>query len=157
VGKLKTQHFRVKLKKKPADAGELTKRLLGQTLDVYGMVADTRLLITMGKDARARLTAIAGGKVPAETNKALLDAQAAAVARDLFYYLDVMPVLGVVGSLTEEPRMAALSKGGSNPIPIILTAGGDGAGKLWTMDMTVPVAAFTGIGSLIAAGMGAGN
>ena len=135
----------MKLKKKSADAGELTKRLLGQTLDIYGTVADTRLLITMGKDAQARLTAIAGGKAPAETNKTLLDAQAAAAARDLFYYLDLMPVLGVVGSLTEEPRHAvALSRGGSNPIPMLFTAGGDGAGKLWTMDLTVPVAASPG-------------
>jgi hypothetical protein len=37
---------------------------------------------------------------------------------------------------------------------MIFTAGGDGAGKLWTMDMTVPVAAFAGIGGLVAAGMG---
>jgi len=157
VGKLKTQHFRVKLKKKPTDATELSKRLLAQTLDVYFTVADTRMLITVGKDAKARLTAIAGGKASAETNKALAEAQAAAASRDLFYYLDVMPALGVVGALTEEPRLAALSKGGANPIPMIFTAGGDGVGKLWTMDMTVPVAAFTGIGSLIAAGMGAGN
>jgi hypothetical protein len=115
------------------------------------------MLITVGKDAKARLTAIAGGKASAETNKAVAEAQAAAASRDLFYYLDLMPALGVVGALTEEPRLAALSKGGANPIPMIFTAGGDGAGKLWTMDMTVPVAAFTGIGSLIAAGMGAGN
>jgi hypothetical protein len=49
--------------------------------------------------------------------------------------------------------LSALSRGGATPIPMIFTAGGDGAGKLWTVDMTVPIAAFTGIGSLIAAGM----
>ena len=154
VGKVKTQHFRVKLKRKLAGAIELSKRMFGQTLDLYWAVADTRMVLTLGKDARARMTAIAAGKAATETNKALAEAKAAAVARDLFYYLDLTPILGVVGALAEEPRLAALAKGGSSPIPIVFTAGGDGAGKLWTMDMTVPVVAFTGIGSLIAAGMG---
>ena len=159
VAKLKTQHFRVKMKKKAADAetSDLSKRLMGQTLDVYWAVADTRMLMTLGKDAKARLTAIAAGKAPPEPNKAVAEAQAAAAARDLFFYVDRTPVLGVVGSLTDEQRLVALAKGGGSPIPMIFTAGGDGVGKLWTMDLTVPVAAFTGIGSLIAAGMGGGN
>jgi len=155
VGKLKTQHFKVKLKKKPAGASDMSKRLLGQTLDVYWTVADTRMLLTLGKDAKTRLTAIASGKAPPEPNKAVAEAQAAAVARDLFYYVDLTPVLSVVGSLTEEQRLAALGKGGSNPIPVVFTAGGDGAGKLWTVDLTVPPAAFAGIGTLVAAGIGA--
>jgi hypothetical protein len=155
VGKLKTQHFKVKLKKNSPAASDVSKRLLGQTLDIYWTVADTRMLLTLGKDAKARLTAIAGGKAPAETNKTLSEAQAAAVARDLFYFLDLTPVLSVVGSLTEEQRLVALGKGGGNPIPMLFSAGGDGAGKLWTMDLTVPPSAFAGIGSLVAAGMGA--
>jgi hypothetical protein len=156
VGKLKTQHFRVKLKKKAAGTAttDLSKKLLGQTLDVYWTISDTRMLMTLGKDARSRLTTIAAGKVPPEPNRSLADAQAAAAARDLFYYLDLTPVLGVVGSLTQEQRLSALARGGGNPIPMIFTAGGDGAGKLWTMDMTVPVAAFSGIGALIASGIG---
>jgi hypothetical protein len=157
VGKLKTQHFKVKMKKKPANASDMSKRLLGQTLDVYWTVADTRMLLTVGKDAKTRLTAIAAGKAPPESNKAIADAQAAAIARDLFYYIDVTPVLSVVGSLTQEQRLVALGKGGGNPIPLVFTAGGDGAGKLWTMDLTVPPAAFAGIGTLVAAAMGAGN
>jgi len=157
VGALKTQHFRLKPKKKTTDASELTKRLLGQPLDVYFAVADTRLLMTLGKDARARLTAIASGKAPAEINKMLAESQAAAAARDLFYYLDLTPLLGVIGAMSDEQRLAALARGGVSPIPVIFTAGGDGAGKLWTADMTVPVAAFAGIGSLIAAGMTGGN
>jgi hypothetical protein len=158
VGKLKAQHFRVKMKKKSAAAAaatsDLQKRLMGQTLDVYWAVADTRMLMTLGKDAKTRLTAIASGKAAPEPNKAVAEAQAAAAARDLFFYVDMTPVLGVVGSLTDEQRLVALAKSGGSPIPAIVTAGGDGAGKLWTMDLTVPVAAFTGIGSLIAAGMG---
>src|SRR5262249_9047111 len=56
LGKLKTQHFRLKLKKVPGDAGEMQKRLFKQALDLYWAVADTRMLLTLGKDARARLT-----------------------------------------------------------------------------------------------------
>ena len=81
------------------------------------------MLLTLGKDAKTRLTAIAAGKAPPEPNKALAEAQAAAVARDLFYYLDLTPVLSVVGSLTEEQRLAALGKGGGNPIPVRLHGG----------------------------------
>jgi hypothetical protein len=157
IGKLKTQHFRLKLKKVSDADSELSKRLFKQTFDIYWTVADTRMLLTLGKDARARLTTIASGKAPAEPNKTVADAKAAAVARDLFYYIDLAPVLGVIGALSEEQRLSALSHGSATPIPLIFTAGGDGVGKLWTMDMTVPVAAFTGIGSLIAAGMGSGN
>ena len=101
----------------------MSKRLLGQTLDVYWTVADTRMLLTLGKDAKTRLTAIAAGKAPPEPNKAVAEAQAAAAARDLFYYVDLTPVLGVVGSLTEEQRLAALGKGGGNPIPVDLHGG----------------------------------
>jgi hypothetical protein len=154
VGKIKTQHFRVKLKKGSETPSELSKHMLGQTLDLYWAVADTRMLLTLGKDAKTRLTAIAAGKAATETNKALAEAQAGASARDLFYYLDLTPILAVVGALAEEQRLSALAKGGGSPIPMIFTAGGDGAGKLWTMDMTLPVAAFTGIGGLVAAGMG---
>ena len=86
VGKLKVQHFRVKLKKKAIETPELQKRLAGQTFDVYWTVADTRMLLTLGKDAKSRLGTIAAGKVPPETNKALAkalaEAQAAAAARD---------------------------------------------------------------------------
>ena len=51
---------------------------MGQALDVYWAVADTRMLMTLGKDAKARLTALASGKAPPEPNKAVAEAQAAA-------------------------------------------------------------------------------
>jgi hypothetical protein len=34
---------------------------------------------------------------------------------------------------------------------MIVTAGGDGAGKTWTMDLTFPPATFNSVGALIAA------
>ena len=117
VGKLKTQHFQVKLKKKPEARQRLSKRLLGQTLDVYWTVADTRMLLTLGKDAKTRLTAIAAGKAPPEPNKAVADAQAAAVARDLFYYVDLTPVLSVVGVADRGAAAGGAGQGRRQPDP----------------------------------------
>ena len=158
VAKLKAQHFRVKMKKKSAAAAaatsDLQKRLMGQTLDVYWAVADTRMLMTLGKDAKTRLTAIASGKAPTEPNKAVAEAQAAAAARDLFFYVDIDAGAGRGRIAHRRTAAGVAGEGGGTPIPAIFTAGGDGVGKLWTMDLTVPVAAFAGIGSLIAAGMG---
>ena len=48
-----------------------------------------------------------------------------------------------------------MARSGSGPIPVVFTAGGDGVGTLWTIDFTVPVAAFVSVGTMIAAGMGA--
>jgi hypothetical protein len=53
--------------------------------------------------------------------------------------------------------MAMLAKAGAGAIPLIVTAGGDGVGKAWTADLTLPVSAFASIGTLIAAGMAGGG
>jgi hypothetical protein len=42
-----------------------------------------------------------------------------------------------------------LAKGEVPPIPIYGSAGGDGAGKVWSMDMTVPPTAFANAGGII--------
>ncbi len=160
VGKLKTIHYRVKIKQASGKAGdkdaEPLRRFLGPAFDVYWAVAGKRLLITMGRDAKQKLTALAAGTAaaPAETTGPFADALAAAKGRDTFYYLDLAPVLSLAGSLSDEPRMAMLARGGTGPIPMVITAGGDGAGKAWSADVTLPVAAFTSVGALIAAGMG---
>jgi hypothetical protein len=129
---------------------------MGPTFDVYWAIAGKRLLITMGRDAKQKLSALATGTAaaPAETTGPFADAVAAAKGRDSFYYIDLAPVLSLAGSLSDEPRMAMLSRAGSGPIPMVFTAGGDGAGKVWSADLTLPVAAFTSVGALIAAGMG---
>ena len=95
--------------------------MLGQTLDVYWAVADTRMLLTLGKDAKARLTAIAAGQgaAPSRTRRSPRRRRRRS-ARDLFYYLDLDAGAGVVGALAEEQRLAALAKGGGSPIPVDL-------------------------------------
>ncbi len=153
VGKVKAMRFHLTLKKGSLSDTEVARRVLGNAgLDVYQAVARTRLIVTFGRDARATLGTIAAGKLPAaaSTAAALTDAQAAAKGRDLFYYLDFAPLLRAIGQLGDNPKLSALARGGSGPIPLVFTAGGDGAGKVWTADLTLTPAAFTSIGALAA-------
>ena len=75
------------------------------------------MLLTLGKDAKARLSAIGSPARPApEANKALAEAQAGAAARDLFYYIDFDAGAGrASATLGEEPRLAALAQGRQQP------------------------------------------
>jgi hypothetical protein len=153
VGKAKAIHFRMTIKKDSAfDSAEIRK-FFGAGFDLYQAVAGTRVLVTFGRDARARLAAIASGKAAVPSKSAsFTEAEAGAKGRDGFYYFDLAPVLGLVGTLGASPRMAAIARGGSGPIPLVFTAGGDGAGKSWTMDLTLPLTAFSSIGALVTAG-----
>jgi hypothetical protein len=156
VGKLKTVHFKMKIKKKSQLDSEGARRFFGQGLDGYLAVMNTRVLITIGKDAKARLTALSTSKTPApEKSGPLAEALAASAGRDMFYYVDFAPMLAVMAALAEEQRVSAIARGGSGPIPLVMTAGGDGKGAVWTVDYNVPVAAFVSVGTMIAAGMGA--
>jgi hypothetical protein len=77
----------------------------------------------------------------------------AAKGRDAFYYFDLAPVLTLVGALGQDPRAAALARSATAPIPVVFTAGGDGAGKVYSADLTVTLAAFSAIGALVAGSM----
>lgn len=159
VGKSKAMHFHLTVKKGGPYDGETVRRVFGKGMDVYQAVAGTRLVVTFGRDARARLTTIASGKLPpaATTAAALADAQAAAKGRDAFYYFDFAPVLRAIAQFGDNPKLAAVARGGSGPIPLVFTAGGDGAGKVWTADLTLPPTAFTSIGALAASAVMSGS
>ncbi len=152
VGKVRAMHVRLTVKK-----GLLTeswRRIFGSGFDVYQGVAGTRIVGTFGRDARARLAALAAGKKgPSETTGPFVEARTAAKGRDAFYYTDLAPALGLLGVFSSDARAAALARMGSGPIPLIFTAGGDGIGKMWTLDLNLPIAAFKSVGGLIAAGM----
>jgi hypothetical protein len=111
---------------------------------------------TFGHDARGRLAAIASGKKAAPSGAlkapAFQEAQASAKGRDAFYYFDLGPILGVVGEIGGNAHLSAAAHAGAGPIPLVFTSGGDGAGKALTMDLTLPLAAFSSIGALLAAG-----
>ena len=148
VAKAKALHYKIKLKKLAGADAEPMRKLLGTTFDVYTAVAGTKIVVTVGKDARARLAAQAVGKpAVAEASGPLADAAKQAKGRDAFYYFDFAPMLALVGSFTSQPR-AGIFRGGSGPIPLIFSSGGDGAGKTWTADLTIPVSAFQSVAAL---------
>ncbi|HEY6477613.1 MAG TPA: hypothetical protein VI456_13615 [Polyangia bacterium] len=154
VGKAKAIHFKVTIKKDSALDSDKVRKWVGSGFDFYQAVAGTRVVVTFGHDARARLAAIAAGKRGAPiTDAAFKEAQASAKGRDGFYYFDFAPVLGVVGEVAGNAHLSAAARAGAGPIPLVFTSGGDGAGKTLTMDLTLPLAAFTSIGALIAAGV----
>jgi hypothetical protein len=161
VGKAKAMKFRLSIKKGSAYDGDVARRLFGKGIDIYQAVAGNRLIVAFGQGAKARVADIAAGKKPAAATAvaALADAQAAAKGRDAFYFFDFAPLLRVVGQMGgASPRLAALAHANSGPIPLIFTNGGDGAGKVWTMDLTLTATAFSSIGALIASGaMSAGK
>jgi hypothetical protein len=158
VGRVRAMHVRMTLKKGLAPEGGVWRRVFGPGFDVYQGVAGARVVGTFGRDAGTRLAAIASGKpAPIETSGPFVEARAAAKGRDALYYADLAPVLGLLGTFSSDPRAAALARAGSGPIPLVYTAGGDGVGKTFTMDLTLPVTAFKSIGGLVAAGMSARN
>ncbi|HEY4394858.1 MAG TPA: hypothetical protein VGP64_12385, partial [Polyangia bacterium] len=156
VGKAKAMHFRLTIKKGSAIDTETARKWLGSGFDFYQAVAGTRAVTTFGRDARARLLAIAAGKKtasPPSKGAAFQEAEASAKGRDGFYYFDFAPILGVIGEAAGNPRLSAAAHATGGPIPLVFTSGGDGAGKALTMDLTLPLSAFTSIGALLAAGV----
>jgi hypothetical protein len=156
VGKVKAMHVRMTIKK--GLLADTWKKLFGGGFEVYQGLVGNRIVGTFGRDARARLLAIAAGKTLAvESTGPFAEARTAAKARDAFYYADLSPILGLLGVFSSDPRAAALARMGSGPVPLVVTAGGDGVGKIWSVDLVLPVVAFKSVGALIAAGMGAGG
>jgi hypothetical protein len=149
VGKLKALHYKLTLRKGAATEGEPLAKILGNGVDAYVAVAETRLLATAGAGAKARLGVLAGGK-QGTPQGALADALARTTGRDGFLYMDLAPVLSLAGGYAQDPRAALLlGRDGALPIPLYATIGGDGAGKVWAADLTFPPAAFLGAGALI--------
>jgi hypothetical protein len=148
VGQLKALHYTLKLSKKSADTVEPLKTMFGKGIDAYVTVAGTRFLATMGKGAKARLPRLAEGK-PGTPQGALAGALGAASGRNGFMFLDLARVISALSGLASDARIAAIARDASTPIPLYGTAGGDGAGKAWTFDLTLPPEAFVGVGALI--------
>jgi len=159
VGKVKAVRFRLSIKKGSTLDTDVTRRLFGKGIDIYQAVAGKRLVVAFGQGARERLANIAAGKIPptATAVAALADAQAAAKGRDAFYFFDFAPILKVLGQVGASPRLAAMAHANSGPIPLIFTDGGDGAGKVWTMDLTLTAMAFNSVGALISSGVMSGG
>jgi hypothetical protein len=154
VSKLKTLHYTLTPSKQSGMDPDVTKKLFGKALDVYMAVAGTRLLATFGRDAKANLGKLAAAK-PAAPTGALAETLAATKGRDAFFHLDLQPMVSLVGTFAKDKRAEALAKVKVPPIPVYGTAGGDGAGKFFSADFTIPPAAFAGAGVVVKSTMGA--
>jgi hypothetical protein len=156
VGNAKALHFKITIKKGSTLDSDVARKWVGSGFDCYQAVSGTRVVVTFGRDARARLVAIASGKgtvkSPPIKDAAFKEAEASAKGRDGFYYFDFAPVLGLVGEAAGNAHLAVAAHAATGPIPLVFTSGGDGVGKALTMDLTLPLAAFTSIGALLAAG-----
>jgi hypothetical protein len=160
VGKLKALRYGLTFKKGAGLDPELVSKLFGKTLDVYVAVSETRFLATFGHDAKANLTKLAAAKpvVPAGT---LAESIASTRGRDSFFHFDLGPVLGLIPLVVKDQKISKLAKAEIGPIPLYGSAGGDGVGKVWSMDFTIPPTAFTNAGAVVReamqAGAGGGN
>jgi hypothetical protein len=163
VGKLKALHY-VLTVRADAPAADAIKKIFGSKLDSYVAVSGTRLLGTFGKSARAELTALAAAK-PAAADAAgaaaapagpLADALVAARGRDGFLFFDVGSFLALMTAVMPGDARADLFAHSAPAIPLYATAGGDGAGRVWTADLTLPPQAFVGAGVVLGKMMGSG-
>ena len=184
VGKIKVLHYLVSFDSKafPPTSRDTMKKLLGgPAFDIYVGVVGTRMLITGGRDGKAKLielgrddkaaakadktagTASAAGDKPDARasrvivggNGDLADALAAVKGKDSFGYIDLGPLLGVIASLADDPRARAIAAGASAPIPTFTTFGTDGQAKLLTFTWTITPSAFAGAGAILQ-GLGGG-
>jgi hypothetical protein len=151
VGKLKTVRYTLTPSAKgvkPAERDAMKRVMGGPALVVHVAVSGTRLLSTFGKDAKARMAALAAGKT-GEPTGALAEALTAAKGRDSFAYVDLGATLGFIASFSEDPRATALAGSPQAAIPVFGTLSGDGQGKTMTISLTLPPGAFAGIGTVM--------
>jgi hypothetical protein len=155
VGKLKALRYGLAFKKGSGLDPEVVSKLFGKTLDVYVAVEGTRFLATFGHDAKANLTKLAAAK-PGVPSGSLAETIAATRGRDSFFHFDLAPLLSLIPTLIKDQKVAKLAKAEIGPIPLYGSAGGDGTGKAWSMDLTIPPTAFTNAGAVVRQAMQAG-
>ena len=148
VGKLKALRYGVAFKKGSGLDPDFVKKLFGKSLDIYVAVSGTRLLTTFGHDAKANLGKLADAK-PAAPTGALADSMAATKGRDSFFHFDLGAVLSTIAAVVKDKKVGRIAKADVGPIPVYGSAGGDGAGKLWSFDLTIPPTAFANAGALV--------
>jgi hypothetical protein len=165
VGKLRTLHYTLalSLKSMSRSVRDAVKKVIGEpALDMYFAVSGTRLVTTVGKDAKTALKAMGDGSTAGKSagksetkdqpKGALADALAASKGRASFGFLDLGSVLGILASFSDDPRAASLARGQSPSIPIYGTFATDAPGKVMTFAVTIPPAAFAGAGAIFQAG-----
>jgi hypothetical protein len=155
VGKLKTLHYGLTFKKDSGIDPEFVKKAFGKVFEAYATVSDTRFLATFGRDAKANLGKLAAA-APGAPSGALAETLAVTKGRDSFFHLDLAQVLTLVATAAKDKQgkgeqkiFATLAKGDVPSIPLYGSSGGDGVGKVWSMDMTFPPTAFQNAGGVV--------
>jgi hypothetical protein len=159
VGKLKTLHYGLTFKKDSGIDPEFLKKAFGKVFEAYATVAGTRFLATFGRDAKVNLGKLATA-TPASPSGALAETMAATKGRDSFFQLDLAQILSLVASAMQDKQgkgppkaeqkvFAELAKRDIAPIALYGSAGGDGAGKVWSADLNIPPTAFQNAGVII--------
>jgi hypothetical protein len=158
AGKLKALHYGLMFKKDFGLDPAVAKKVFGKGIDIYMAVSGTRLLTTFGRDAKASLGRVAAAAAAAPAG-ALADSVAATKGRDAFFHFDVAPLISLASGFAKEKdqRAEAIARANTGPIPIYGSAGGDGVGRAWSTDFTIPPAAFKAAGGLVRAAMAAGS
>ena len=159
------------------NAGWGLRKLLGPNgVELFAaVIPGDRLAMAMGPGARARIAALTSGRPattpPAKTEKAGKPEKAADTAnpagsdgallaatlgnvgaRSLFYLLDLKQALAVSSAAGGDPRLAMLAAAATAaPVPVFGGLAGDGQGRTLTLDLTLPPAAFAGIGGMVQA------
>ncbi len=154
VGKLKALHYTLTIESKalPQASRDAVKKVLGgNAIEAYFAVAGTRALMTVGKDAKARLPELArtegaGGE---KLEHDLTDAIAAAKGKDSFGYFDLGQVIWFAGALSDDPRIKAVAGGATAPIPTYVSFANDAQAKQMTFTWTIPPEGFNGAGALL--------
>jgi hypothetical protein len=172
LGKLKAVRLAMTFHKDGPIPAELVKKIFGGALEAYFASVGPRVVGTVGKAAKADLPRLATA-TPAAPTGPLADALATSKGRDSFFYFDVASIFPLVASIAQwddfggkqagkhhernpvSAKLAAFANAGTAPIPLVVTAGGDGAGKLWSGDLTIPAVAFTNAGGVVKAVMAA--
>ena len=159
VGKLKALRYGLTFKKGSGLDADLAKKLFGKSLDIYVTISGTRFLTTFGHDAKANLARLAAETTPVVPTGALAETLAATKGRDSFFHVDLGPMLSLVSTLMQskhdkpgsmnDKKVAALAKADVGPIPLYGSGGGDGVGKTWSIDLTIPPLAFVNAGGVI--------
>ena len=181
VGKVPAMHYILGFNVKALRAAgrDAVKRVLGgSALDVYAGVVGTRMVVTAGKDAKAKLLELSrefqaaaaavarddkktgakeGTKLVAGPNGDLTDATVAARGKDSFAYFDFAQITGVVAALVDEPRAKMLAASCAAPIPTYVTFSNDSQAKQMTFTWTLPPAAFVGAGAILQGLSGSGS
>jgi hypothetical protein len=153
IAKVKAVHFVLQPKKELTLDAEIQKKIFGKGLEAYFAVVGTRLVTTIGREAKSDLAKLVKAKPVAPTG-ALADTLAATKGRDTFFHLDLAPMFSLVGTLLKDKKAQAIAGATTAPLPLIGAGGGDPSGKA-SFELTVPPATFVNAKPVVQAGMAA--